>query len=118
MPRLTWVDCPSVEYTVNFGTYVAALSYLCVIFEFFVVSKLPSPQSHLYSETFVNPLEPLASKVTGTSVNIEESSMVNEADGTPNCALIRFGICIDLSVPAVLVTDCFTVPRLPSVLVL
>ena len=89
-----------------------------VIFEFFVVSKLPSPQSHLYSEIFVNPLAPLASKVTGTWVNIEESSTVNEPDGAPNCALIKFRICIDLSVPSVLVTDCFTRPLAPSVFVL
>ena len=39
LPRLTVVDCPSAESTVSFGTYVAALVYLCVITGFGVISN-------------------------------------------------------------------------------
>ena len=118
LPRLTVVDCPSAVSTVSFGTYVAALENLCVITGFGVLSKLPSPHSQWYSEIFVKPFEPLALNVIGTWVKTVLSSITNDADGAPNCALIKFGICIDLSVPTALVTDCFTRPLAPSVLTL
>ena len=118
LPTLTFVDWPSSVNICNFGVNVAAEEYLWVILGSFVTSKSPSPHSHLYSLIFENPAEPLAWNVTGTWVNTDWSSIVNEADGAPNCALIKSAICIDLSVPTALVTDCFTRPLLPSVFVL